>query len=193
MKQGSIKTTRTKPQPAGRRTDEKLREALQNMLLDAVMLEGEVQEVDEKEYTCTVKLPGDLLIEEVMLKTYRGAAKGVVLIPKLKTGVRIINTGNNEYQIFSVEEVDKVLVDADTEIVINGGKNGGVPIASKVKDNDDSLKSYIEAMNKALPAAFRAILASTSANGELGAQAYENAMRALQIDVSTVDNDKLKH
>jgi len=93
-----------------------------------------------------------------------------------------------------LKQADGMYIDIVKGVIkLNGDSKGGLVQIQELKDNIDALKTYIEAMHAALPAAFSAILASTSANGALGAQAYQLSMAGQLIIIKDMENKNVKH
>lgn len=86
----------------------------------------------------------------------------------------------------------KVELTAD-EIAFNGGNLGGLVKIQELKDNLDSLKTFVEAMHSALPSAFTAIGAAMSAAGANGATQYNGSMTGKSITIADMENTKIKH
>ncbi|MBZ0097437.1 MAG: hypothetical protein K8F30_00055 [Taibaiella sp.] len=99
-----------------------LREAIGNFIKATVgitVLQGEVKAVDETRWTCDVELPNTLLLYDVQLKCLKETEKGCVLVPKVGTWVQLLNLGEPDWLVIAMEDVDKVIVLADTELRID--------------------------------------------------------------------------
>lgn len=86
----------------------------------------------------------------------------------------------------------KVELTAD-EIVFNGGSLGGLVKIQELKDSLDSLKTFTEAIHKAIPTAFSSVGAAMAANGALGKTSYDSAMTGKSITIADMENPKIKH
>lgn len=106
---------------------------------------------------------------------------------------------NDKVVITGAPDVLTATVDGSTievkpdVILFNGGDLGGLVKIEELKKNLDSLKMFVETMHAALPGSFSAILAAMSANGALGAQAYNAAMAGQAIQFEDMENEKVKH
>lgn len=136
----------------------------------------------------------------VMLRSSVNGLKGIVLIPKVGTEITYASIeGAGRYTIVNAAELDKVLIDVPEikltcdKVVINGGDNGELVKIKELEDNLKSIKDFAEAIHAALPGAFDAILASTSANGALGKAKYQLDMLGKKITVKGMKNPKVKH
>ncbi len=115
------------------------------------------------------------------------------LIPKEGSLVVVSKIDDNEAYVAMFSEIEKAEICASDSIVFNKGEYGGLVKIKELEDNLKALKDYVEAMNQALPTAFNAVLASTSANGALGAQSYSGSMSGKSINLKNMENEKIKH
>lgn len=173
----------------------KAREAVKRFmeLNQLTILQGEVTAVDATAFTCDVKLPNGLEVFSAMLKTTRKAGKGTVLIPKTGSSVRLLSLGFPDFLVISVEQVDKIYTDAETEIVYNGGENGGIPMIKELKENLEELKKYVEELNKQTSTGFQNVGAGSAANGPGAKTAFDLAMATQSIVFKDMENSKFKH
>lgn len=84
-------------------------------------------------------------------------------------------------------------VDGDQQIVFNGGKNGGLVIISELRDSLNNLKTFCETLKSAVSTGLNAVGAGLSANGALGVTEFEKAMASAEIDIKSMENNKIKH
>lgn len=170
----------------------KLREALLSLLqIEDMMVQGAVVSVDKDKFTCTVKW-NDKEVTDVQLKALKEQEKGAVIIPKAGSTVWMINIVGG-WLVLSVEEIDSIYQDAETEIVFNGGENGGIPKVKVIEKNLNELKKYVAKMNSSIPTAIGAVGAGTAANGGTGATSYTQAMASENIQFEDMENKKIKH
>ena len=108
-----------------------------------LIVDGDVTEVDEEAYTCTVMLADGMIIYNVMLKSLKGKSGTVAFIPKVGSAAHLLNTGGC-WLLLSAEVLDKVFIDAATEVVFNGGDNKGLvklpELVSRLNNIEDALK-----------------------------------------------------
>lgn len=173
------------------------------------MVSGTVTEVNEQDWTCTVKLDNDVELYEVQLKAFKEAAKGSVEVPKLNTDVQLLQFGDKDWLVIRVEEIEKIVVVIDTSInidiagttiqadkdgiILNGGKNGGVPISSIIDQNFDKILNRLSIMDTAIATALTAVGVGSAANGTTGATTYNNAVANAKVTISEQENKKVKH
>lgn len=174
--------------------------------------------VDEDAMTCSVEvLAMDEPIEGVLLNVIESNVKGCVAVPADGSHVWIGSIdGPGEWGIFKTEQVKKVLVDVDELVQVkvkelklecdnstlagkkdewsfNNGKNGGIPIASKIDDNFNSIKKYLNTLESAIKSGFKGVGAGTAANGASGSSAFSLAMLLASISIENMENQKVKH
>lgn len=166
-----------------------------------VIIDGVIKDVDSINFTCSITV-NDVVYYNVPIKVLKGSQASFIEIPKVGSSclMNFRERNINRPQVFSIHEVDKILVkvgDSTLEIIdgtwtFNGGSLGGMVKISELNDNITSIKNYIEAINTALPIAFTAIGASTAANGANGATSYSNAMSGKLINIKDIENTKIK-
>jgi hypothetical protein len=154
--------------------------------------------------TCSVKID-ELTITNVRLRAViNNNAEQILVTPKVGSYVLVADLSGGNYRDLAViahSEVDAVNITAGTTkvdinaggVTFNGGELGGLVKLQELKDNLDSLKQYVEAINTALPTAFNAIGASTAANGATGATSYQGAMAGQAIQIKDMEDAKIKH
>lgn len=107
--------------------------------------------------------------------------------PKVGTKCLLGLIENNDAASFLIEAEELELVEW------NGGVNEGLVKVKALEDNLNALKNYVEAINASLPGAFRAVGASSAANGANGASSYNLAMTGQNIQFVDMQNEKIKH
>ncbi|WP_442589203.1 hypothetical protein ACSBL2_24605 [Pedobacter sp. AW31-3R] len=139
---------------------------------DATMELAIVQQVNEKEMTCSVILydDKDLLLEEVKLKPIVPEADfttmGIVTYPAVGSYVIIGQINNSEDDLFVVActQIDKLSCDAGSEfklllntkegtmelstpeLTLNGGKQGGLPLINPLLDKINQLEEKVNGL-----------------------------------------------
>lgn len=101
---------------------------------------------------------------------------------------RLSGAGSNELAVLMYSEIEEIAITGN--VVINEGENGGVPIASEIMDNFNSIKKYLTAMNNAIATALPATGAPA---GAAAASTYTATMSAQQLTFSSIENEKVKH
>lgn len=107
--------------------------------------------------------------------------------PKIDTDCLIGIVHGHEEMTFliSASEVDLV--------VYNEGENGGLINVAKLNENLNSLKSFVESINSAIPNALTAVGAGAAANGPAGATSYNTAMAGKTIEIKAMEDTKITH
>lgn len=144
--------------------------------------------------TCTVvRVLDNLEIPGVRLNCHSTENSGIVVTPKVDSYVLVTSIDGLSFFVSQCSEVKKITIDCNGDIIINGGYNKGIVKIQELKDNLNSLKSYIEAMDSAISAGLTGVGASTAASGEAGAQAYSSAMIGQSINFKDMEDTKVKH
>lgn len=164
----------------------------------------EVENVDGLKCDCKPVHGGASFFDVRLKSILDDSENGLILTPKKGSLVLVGLIENNEASAFIVQYSDieeltfKNVNGMSFEVLkgvlkLNGDSEGGLVQIKELKENIDSIKQYVEAMNTALPIAFKAILASTSANGALGEKSYKLAMATQKIILKDMENQKVKH
>lgn len=94
---------------------------------------------------CTVERVRDgMVISPVRLNAISTADKGIVVTPKTGTYVLVSRLGESGWFMTLCGEVEKITIDAEADIVINGGGYGGL---IKIEDLVDELNRLVETFN----------------------------------------------
>lgn len=92
---------------------------------DAVVFQGVVTEVDETEFTCTVRRDGEVDYFEVRLRgLVKGSLQGFAFIPRVQSVVLVAHIGrSNELFVCQFTEIDKVIfTDNDLSFLLDTEK-----------------------------------------------------------------------
>lgn len=165
-----------------------------------LFLVGEVKSVEGE--TCTVNVAG-LELDEVRLTAVNDGADGKLLLtPKEGSMVLLTDLSGGNLRDLAVivytniEKIEatfeQIAIEADS-IELNGGDNGGLVNIESLKNNLDTLKKYVEAMEKAIANGFTSVGASTAANGPAGRATFEGAMAAQMINFEDMEDTKITH
>lgn len=170
---------------------------LDNILPDWIQLyDGFVKEVGTESCSVNIAAEGEdeVLLPEVAFRAVAdGDDSGLTIVPEKGSYVVFAKiNGQSDYVLLKTTKLKKLHLNCD-EIVINHGDNEGMVKVKELEYNLDQLKSFVDKMHAALPTAFTAILASSSANGALGANSYNGAMAGSNIVFNDMRNQKVKH
>jgi hypothetical protein len=117
-----------------------------------------------------------------------------VLIGNIENGTNYVLLHANKVDRILLKQVDGMFIDIVKGVVkLNGDDKGGLVQIQELKDNLDALKSFVEAMNNALPSAFTAVGISSAANGTTASIAYQTSMAGKIITIKDMENKKVKH
>ena len=85
-----------------------------------------------------------MVIDRVRLNAISTADKGIVVTPKTGTYVLVSRLGEVNWFVTLCGEVEKISIDAEADIVINGGGYGGL---IKIEDLIRSINHIVETFN----------------------------------------------
>ena len=85
-----------------------------------------------------------MVIDMVRLNAISTADKGIVVTPKAGTYVLVSRLGEVNWFVTLCGEVEKISIDAEADIVINGGQLGGL---IKIEDLIGSINHMVETFN----------------------------------------------
>jgi hypothetical protein len=151
-----------------------------------------VDSVDETERTiaCTPIDDGAQLIS-VDLQALQEKTAGLLIVPKVGSEVLIGYLDKDNAAVLLYTEIDKIILDIENTVVVNGGENGGLCITPELKTQLKKLSKrvdgIIDAITNAIP---------TPQDGGAGLKTTMVAALNLLIDkedFSKIENDKIKH
>ena len=145
--------------------------------------------------TCTVDLDG-LTVSDVRLRAVvNGETSKILVTPKTGSHVLVADLSGDLSQLAVVgySEVEKIEVDANDEIVFNGGENHGLVKIEELKRNLDTLKNYVTALKSAVATGLGAVGAGTTANGANGKLSFNIAMIGRSINFEDMEDTKITH
>jgi hypothetical protein len=92
--------------------------------------------------TCNVEIVlTEATVENVMLNV---AFEGIIVKPKKGSHVIITRLSNVDYYVSQYSKIDDIIINADNDIVINGGKNEGLV---KIKELTEKLNALVSDFN----------------------------------------------
>jgi len=153
--------------------------------------------------TCTIAL-GNTSLSDVRLRAViNGNAEKLYIKPKKDSFILVIDLSNGNYRdlvAITYSEVETInikisetTIDIDKDgVVFNGGKLNGLVKIDELKKNLDSLKTFVEGMHAAIPAAIFAVGIGTDASGTTGQTSYNTAMTGKNIVIGDMENKKVK-
>lgn len=133
--------------------------------------------------TCNAKrVLDDKIVERVRLNTNVQEEKGLIIVPKIGSDVLITNIDGGASFVSQYSEIEKIELNVDSTIIINGGQNDGLVKIRELEKNLERIKTYLKALETAL---------STSITGLGGALAI--ALSANDISFVNMENKTIKH
>ena len=175
------------------KTAKEIRDIMRNMAgTKTELFSGVVASVDES--TATMEVWPDPEDKEfllpVMLRATDDEVNGVIIVPEANSEVVYCSIdGGNEFTLVSASKVAKVIA-KDVVIIVNDGKNGGVPIAAKIDHNLEVLETYAKAIKSAIDKALTTI---DGVAGSTGAQVFKLAMATATVNFQNMENPQVKH
>ena len=118
-----------------------------------------------------------MVIDRVRLNAISTADKGIVVTPKTGTYVLVSRLGEVNWFVTLCGEVEKISIDAEADIVINGGGYGGL---IKIEDLVDELNRLVQTFNSHT---------HVVPNGTSNAP----STLASSFSTSTLENTKIRH
>lgn len=149
----------------------------------AVLQWAEVVSVNKAEKTMDVKALSDgLEIYDVQL-----GSGSVILYPKIGTMclIGMLENLDTDAMLISAKEVDSMEITAGTEIIINGGSNGGV---ININELTDKINAFVDKYNGHT----HVVSTTGSATAQSGTAATTTSV-ANKLDKKDYEDVKLKH
>jgi hypothetical protein len=150
-----------------------------------------VDSVDEKERTisCT-PVEGAKLIS-VDLQAMQEKTTGLLIVPKIGSKVVVGYLDKNNAAVLLYTDIDKIVVDVENTVVINGGENNGLV---KIAELHNRLKSLENAFNNHVhPATTTATIGAATTVGVITINPVANGSNEFQSNYSGYENEKIKH
>lgn len=95
--------------------------------------------------TCeVVRLYDDMLIPDVRLNETSTANQGLIITPKQDSFVLVTAIDGAEFFVSQFSEIENITLDVNTDIIINGGQNGGIV---NINDLVDKLNALVQSFN----------------------------------------------
>lgn len=135
----------------------------------------EVKSVDGATCTVTRVLDG-LEIADVRLNCHITENEGIVVTPKVNSFVLVTNIDGRQHFVSQCSEVEKITIDCNGDIIINGGNNDGI---IKIKELTNKLNALVQKFNThthpaALGTATVAVSPTTSLASNFNKSDYED-------------------
>lgn len=133
--------------------------------------------------TCCVKrILDNKHVENVRLNTNVREKKGLVIVPKVGSDVLVTNIDDSASFVSQYSEIEKIELNVDSEIIINGGHNYGLVEVRKLEENLGKIKTYLKALEESLSASI------TGLGGTLALTSF-----ATNMSFVNMENETIKH
>jgi hypothetical protein len=177
----------------------RIREAIKTIVKSMFLpsnIQGVVTAVSEANKTCTVKLTDDdveVFDVRLMALAEDEADKGILIIPKIGSTVMVSPVENLDtmYVLTKYTEVQKIIIDVETDIIINGGNNEGLVKVNELVSDLNSIKSDLNTIKNVfktwIPVANDGGSALKTASSTWANQSLQNSTK------NNLQNAKVKH
>jgi hypothetical protein len=154
-----------------------------------------VDSVDEKSRTITCTPDDDSAqLEEVSIQASFDREKGLFIVPKKGSRVLVGYLDKNNACVVKYDEIEKIELDVESEIVINGGENKGLVIIEELQKR---LKALEAAFNDHVHiATTTATVGTGTVAGTVTIDSIAKKSTEFQTQTShpyDYENDKVKH
>ncbi len=162
-----------------------------NNMLPAIFT-AQIKSVDGDK--CTIDIDGLQLTDVRLRAVVNGENSKILITPKIDSYVLVADVSGGkltELVVVQFSEIDKIEIDCETEIIINGGDNAGLV---KIKELTDKLNVIENDINN-LKAVFSAWLPVVQDGGKSLKMALGTwyGSQLTQTQQSDIENDKIKH
>lgn len=148
----------------------------------------------ERSIDCT-PIDGTAQLLSVNLEASLGSEKGLCVFPPAGSFVVVGYLDKNNAVVLLTDKIEKITLDVDTEIVINGGENHGLvkiqELTNKLNGLTDTVNGLINAYNTHIHIT-TATIAETPKVGVISPTTSQ-AQTAQAFDIADYENDKIKH
>ena len=99
--------------------------------------------------TCTVvRVLDDLEIPDVRLNCHSTENSGIVITPKKDSYVLVTSIDGLNFFVSQCSEVEKITIDCNGDIIINGGNNGGLINIEKLTQKINTIEKNINTLKE---------------------------------------------
>lgn len=144
----------------------------------------EVKSVDGATCTVTRVLDG-LEIADVRLNCHITENEGIVVTPKVNSFVLVTNIDGRQHFVSQCSEVEKITIDCNGDIIINGGNNDGI---IKIKELTQKLNNLVNTFNSHV----HQVSTTGTAAAQTGTAAAVTA-KASKFNQSDYEDTKVTH
>jgi hypothetical protein len=133
----------------------------------------------------------------VRLNAHITVDSGLVTVPKTNSYVLVTEIDGDKWFVSQFSEIDKITIDIDSEVVINGGENGGLikieELQSRLKALESKFNSHVHS-GVIIAVAGGSGAPATGIAGNSGAPtSTSNEFQVQNSHPYNYENDKIKH
>ena len=152
---------------------------------------AKVESVDGE--TCSVTIDTITLNDVRLRAVINGENSKMLVTPAAGSYVLVADlSGGNmtSLAVISFSEIDKITIDCNDKIVINGGDNAGLVKIRELENNLNKIKNYLSTLNTAISTG----LSGTVGNaGAAAATTFSTTMSAVVLNWENMENTKIQH
>lgn len=171
----------------------KIRELIRDLAKSNEMVYSEfakVISVNETNRTCVVKsVVSGVEYVDCLLQALEGKTNGMVIIPEINSMVLVSHVSNELTFVSLQTEIKQIKIDCD-DVLFNGGTNGGLVNIEILKTALDTLQNEINILKAGTASGFTALAAI---DGGASSAAFNAGSIIPQINISTIEDSKIKH
>jgi hypothetical protein len=150
---------------------------------------------------CTVSRITDLKeFSNVRLNVSSTEKQGIVITPKIDSDVSVTTTNGYDWFVSQYSEIEKITVDAEDTIIINGGTNEGLikikELTERLKNLESAFNSHTHSLPPMTAGTFPVTALSPVPPGYVGLATGDiglNKSTEFQSGYSSYENKKIKH
>ncbi|MDD4437292.1 MAG: hypothetical protein PHS04_04570 [Tissierellia bacterium] len=148
------------------------------------------------EACCDVERIFDKLkIKNVRLNATVKDNEGLIIYPAKNSYVLVTNIDNDKYFVSQFSQIEKITIDVNSNIVINGGKNEGLVKIKELTNKLNELKTTLNDLISAYNSHTHSVSTTGTAAAQTGTAAaiVSKALQAASFNKSDYENTKIKH
>lgn len=145
---------------------------------------------------CEVERVFDKLkIKNVRLNATVKDNEGLIIYPTKNSYVLVTNIDNDKYFVSQFSQIEKITIDVNSNIVINGGKNEGLVKIKELTNKLNALKTTLNNLISAYNSHTHSVTTTGTSEAQKGIAAVtiSTALQAASFNKSDYENTKIKH
>jgi len=145
---------------------------------------------------CEVERVFDKLkIKNVRLNVTVKDNEGLIIYPVENSYVLVTNIDNDKYYVSQFSQIEKITIDVNSNIVINGGKNEGLVKIKELTNKLNALKTTLNDLISAYNSHTHSVSTTGTAAAQTGtaAEIVSKVLQAESFNKTDYENTKIKH